>query len=173
MSRRMDYTVAFDAPPEKIYQDFTSSDYWQSLMDSYRSVAPQSHSEVTSFTTGEDGTDIVFVQVMPRSELPAIARAVIPVDMVITRTQHFDPYDHAGNRANGTYTASIPRGPGRFGGKYFLTETETGSQLRLASVAKVHVPLVAGPLEDLLLHSVKYIFDAEEAFTADWISKHH
>ncbi len=49
----MDYTVAFDAPPEKIYQDFTSSEYWQSLMDSYRFVAPQSHSEVTSFTTGE------------------------------------------------------------------------------------------------------------------------
>ena len=24
MSRRMDYSVAFDAPPEKIYQDFTS-----------------------------------------------------------------------------------------------------------------------------------------------------
>lgn len=169
----MDYTVAFDAPPEKIYQDFTSSEYWESLMDSYRVIAPQSHSEVTSFTTDELGTDIVFIQVMPRSELPAIARAVIPVDMVITRTQHFDPYDHAGNRARGTYTASIPRGPGRFGGEYFLTETETGSQLRLASVCKVHVPLVAGPLEDLLLHSVKYIFDAEEAFTAEWISKHH
>ncbi len=169
----MDYTVAFDAPPEKIYQDFTSREYWQTLMDDYRLLAPQSQSEVTSFSTGESGTDIVFVQVMPRSELPPIARTVIPVDMVITRTQHFDPYDHANNRAEGTYAASIPHGPGRFGGQYFLTETETGSRLRLASVCKVHIPFVGGPLEDLILHNIKNIFDNEEAFTADWIARHH
>ena len=37
MARRMDYTIAFDAPAEKIYQDFTSRDYWETLMDAYRS----------------------------------------------------------------------------------------------------------------------------------------
>jgi len=63
MTRRMEYTVAFDAPPEKIYQDFTGREFWQSLMDANRFVAPQSRSEVTSFSTGDSGTDIVFVQV--------------------------------------------------------------------------------------------------------------
>ena len=29
MTRRMDYTIAFDAPAEKIYQDFASREYWQ------------------------------------------------------------------------------------------------------------------------------------------------
>jgi Protein of unknown function (DUF2505) len=166
----MDYTVAFDAPAEKIYQDFTSREYWQTLMEAYRLLSP---SEITSFSSGEDGTDIVFVQEVPRSELPPIARAVIPVDMVITRTQHFDPFDHAKSRAKGTYSASIPHGPGRFGGQYFLTETDTGSKLRLASECKVWIPLVGGALEDLILHHIRYLFDAEEAFTADWISKHH
>ena len=71
------------------------------------------------------------------------------------------------------YRASIPHGPGHFGGRYFLTETATGSQLRLASVCKVFIPLVGGPLEDLILHHIKQLFDAEEAFTADWITKHH
>ena len=28
-------------------------------------------------------------------------------------------------------------------------------------------------LEDLILHHIKLLFDAEEAFTADWIAKHH
>jgi Protein of unknown function (DUF2505) len=93
--------------------------------------------------------------------------------MVITRMQHFDPYDHANNRARGTYAASIPRGPGHVGGRYFLTETDTGSRMRPASVCNVHIPFVGGPLEDLILHNIKYLFDAEEAFTADWISKHH
>lgn len=99
-----------------MYQDFTSRDYWQSLMDAYRQMSP---SEITSFSSDERGTDIVFVQEVPRSELPAIARSVVPSDMVITRTQHFDPFDHARNRAKGSYAASIPRGPGRFGGQYF------------------------------------------------------
>ena len=69
MSRRMDYSVAFGAPPEKIYQNFTSREYWQTLM-----------------ATGESGTD----------------------------------------------TGSRPA-----------------------------------------LHNIKYLLDDEEAFTADWISKHH
>jgi hypothetical protein len=173
MLRRMDYTIAFDAPAEKIYQDFTSREYWQTLMEAYRFVTPQS--EITTFTSGERGTDIAFVQNLPRMYLPPIARTVVPVDMIITRKQHFDPYDHANNRAKGMYSASIPHGPGRFGGRYFLTETETdtGSRLRLASVCKVHIPLVGGALEDLILHHIKQLFDAEEAFAADWICKHH
>lgn len=167
----MVHTISIDAPPEKIYQDFTSRDYWQTLMDAYRRVSPQS--EVISFTSDGSGTDIVFNHVMPRSDLPPIARSVMPVDMVITREQHFDPYDHAKNRAKGTYSASVHRGPGRLGGQYFLTETDTGSTLRFASVCKVSIPLVGGALEDLILKSIRYLFDAEEAFTADWIANHH
>jgi hypothetical protein len=167
----MDHTIEFDAPAEKIYQDFTSREYWQTLMDAYRFLTPQS--EITSFVTGERGTDIVFVQNLPRMYLPPIARTVIPVDMIITRTQQFDPYDHDTNSAKGSYAASIPHGPGSFGGRYFLTETDSGSRLRLASVCKVHIPLVGGALEDLILHHIKQLFDAEEAFTADWIAQHH
>jgi Protein of unknown function (DUF2505) len=169
----MEYTIEFDAPAEKIYQDFTSREYWQTLMDAYRFLTPQS--EIMSFSSGERGTDVAFVQNLPRMYLPPIARTVMPVDMVITRTQHFDPYDHAKNRAKGTYAASIPHGPGSFGGQYFLTDTDTdaGSRLRLASVCKVNIPLVGGALEDLILHHIKLLFDAEEAFTADWIAKHH
>jgi hypothetical protein len=171
MARRMDYLISFAAPAEKIYQDFTSRDYWETLMDAYRFLTPQS--EITTFTTGEAGTDIVFKQNLPRMYLPPIARSVVPVDMVITREQHFDPYDHANKRGNGSYKASIPHGPGHFGGRYLLTEADTGSELRLASVCKVHIPLIGGALEDLILHHIKELFDAEEAFTADWVSKHH
>jgi hypothetical protein len=167
----MDYKISFDAPAEKIYQDFTSREYWETLMDAYRFLTPQS--EITTFKTDGSGTDIVFKQNLPRFYLPPIARAVVPVDMIITREQHFDPYDHANGRAQGSYRATIPHGPGSFGGKYFLTETDSGSQLRLASVCKVYIPLVGGALEDLILHHIKQLFDAEEAFTADWISKHH
>lgn len=167
----MDYKISFDAPAEKIYQDFTSRGYWETLMDAYRFLTPQS--EITTFTSTGSGTDIVFKQNLPKMYLPAIARTVMPADLIITREQHFEPYDHINGRAEGSYRASIPHGPGHFGGRYFLTETATGSQLRLASVCKVYIPFIGGPLEDLILHHIKELFDAEEAFTADWISKHH
>ena len=170
MPRRMEYTIEFDAPAEKIYQDFTSREYWQTLMDAYRFLTPQS--EIMSFSSGERGTDVAFVQNLPRMYLPPIARTVVPVDMIITRKQHFDRYDHDRNRAEGTYSASIPHGPGSFGGQYFLTETDAGSKLRLASVCKVYIPFIGGALEGLILHHIKELFDAEGAFTADWISKH-
>jgi hypothetical protein len=171
MARRMDYTIAFEAPAEKIYADFTSREYWETLMDAYRFLTPQS--EITTFTSDESGTDIVFKQNLPRMYLPPIARTVVPVDMIITREQHFDRFDQTNRRGEGSYRASIPHGPGHFGGKYFLTDTDSGCELRLASVCKVYIPLIGGALEDLILHHIKQLFDAEEAFTADWIAKHH
>jgi hypothetical protein len=167
----MDHIVEFDAPAEKIYQDFTSREYWQTLMDAYRFLIPQS--EIRSFSATGRGTDIVFAQHLPRRFLPPLARTVLPGDMIITRKQHYDPYDHDRNRAKGSYSASIPHGPGSFAGQYFLAETDRGSTLRLASICKVHLPFVGGTLEDMILHHIKRLFDAEEAFTADWISKHH
>lgn len=171
MSRRLDYEVTFDAPSEKIYQDFTSRQYWEALMDAYRQMTPQS--EITRFCCDDAGTHIVFTHNLPRTYLPPIARTVIPVDMIITREQHFQPYDHSRNRARGTYGASIPAGPGHFGGRYLLTDTDSGSQLRLSSVCKVYIPFIGGKLEALILSNITSLFDAEEAFTADWISKHH
>lgn len=171
MSRRLDYAVEFDAPAEKIYQDFTSRRYWETLMEAYRVVTPQS--EITRFHCGDDGTDIVFTQTLPRAYLPPIARTVMPVDMVITREQHFDAYDRRKNRASGTYAASIPAGPGHFGGRYALSETATGSQLKLASVCKVYIPFIGGKLEHLILSNITLLFEAEAAFTAGWICQHH
>ena len=106
----MDYTIAFDAPAEKVYADFTSRDYWQTLMDAYRFLTPQS--EITTFTSNGSGTDIVFKQNLPREYLPSIARTVMPVDMIITREQHFDPYDRTAKRGKGSYRASAPTGRG-------------------------------------------------------------
>jgi Protein of unknown function (DUF2505) len=171
MSRRLDYLVTFDAPAEKIYQDFTGRQYWEALMEAYRQLTPQS--EITEFRCDDTGTHIVFTQNLPRAYLPPIARTVMPVDMIITREQHFEPYDHVRNRAKGSYGASIPAGPGHFGGTYLLTDTHIGSQLRLASVCKVWISFIGGKLEDLILSNITMLFDAEEAFTADWISAHH
>lgn len=171
MSRRSDYAVSFAVPAGKIYQDFTDREYWEALMATYRAMSQIS--DLTHFSDGASGTDIVFRQVFPRDELPPVARAVMPVDMVITREQHFDPFDTATNTAHGTYKASIPAGLGHFHGRYHLSDTETGSRLKLASECKVKIPLVGGTLEQLILSNITQLFDAEGAFMADWVAEHH
>lgn len=165
----MDHVVSFDAPAERIYADFTSRSYWDTLMSAYGWLTP--HSEITEFRSDDSGTDIVFKQTMPRSELPPIARSVMPVDMVVTREQHFDPFDPHTKRADGTYRATVPAGPGHFAGTYHLTETPSGSQLRLVSVCKVRIPLVGGTLEQLILSNITQLFDAEGAFMSDWVTR--
>jgi len=166
----MDHVVSFAAPAETIYQDFTDRVYWESLMARYRNMSQIS--DLTHFSTGASGTDIVFRQVFPRSELPPLARAAMPVDMVITREQHFDPFDPATNSADGTYRASIPAEFGHFSGQYSLSGTEAGSQLRLSSECRVKIPLVGGTLEQLILSNITQLFDDEGAFMSDWVAKH-
>lgn len=167
MSRRMDYTIAFDAPPQEIYQAFTGREYWQALMDEYSRYSPAG---ITSFSSDDSGTDITFVQELPRSDLPQIVRAVLPGDLVVTRTQHFDPFDTAANSARGTFGASIPVVPGRFTGTSLLTQTGTGSRQLLSTECHIRIPLVGGALEDLILQHLGQLFDQEESFTASWIA---
>lgn len=166
----MDHTIAFDAPTDTLYAVFGDRDYWESMLEHYRQVAPQS--ELVEFRCGAAGIDVTFRQVLSRADLPGIVRTVVPLDMAITREQHFEPYDPAENRTSGNYTASVAHAPGRLDGRYDLTATPTGSRLRFASSCKVPVPLVGGKLEGMALQFMKDILVAEEAFTADWIAEH-
>lgn len=171
MAGRSEYTIAFDAPAENVYQDFTSPRYWESLADAYRSRIPLC--EVVRFSSDENGTDVTLRSGLKRKDLPPVVRAVIPVDMVVTREQHFDAYDHEGGRATGSYRASAGVFPGQLSGDSFLTGsgTGTGSQLRLLTSCRVPIPLVGAKVEGVAMHYVTWVFDTEQTFMADWIAK--
>ena len=164
----MEHTVVFDAPAAHINEQFTSEDYWRALTEVYRALNPCT--ELTLFRSDARGTDIALRQVMPRDDLPPIARKVMPVDLVITREQHFDPFDDAAARADGTFTAVMPRAPGRLDGRLELADTSIGSRLLVYSSCKVSIPLVGGTLEDLILTNMRTLFDGERRFTAERIS---
>lgn len=160
----MQYTVTFTAPAARIYDQFTSEEYWRGLTEEYRRLNPRT--ELTLFRSYQGGTDIALRQVMPRDDLPPVARKVMPVDLVITREQHFGPFDDATEQAAGTFSATMPRAPGRLSGRYDLTGTATGCELRVTSECKVSIPLVGGTLEDLVLTNMRHLFHGERNFTA-------
>ncbi|MFV8309771.1 DUF2505 domain-containing protein [Mycobacteroides chelonae] len=171
MSRRSVFTVNFPAPAEKIYQDFASPDYWETLMSAYGWLTPVS--EIHTHSVTDRGIDVVLKQNLPRIYLPPIAQKVMLTDMVITRVQHFEPFDQSKGSSLGSYGASVPAGPGSFTGVCRLSDTDHGSQLRLSSTCKVYIPFIGGRLEDLILYHVNDLFRVEEGFITDWISKHH
>ncbi|MFV8228429.1 DUF2505 domain-containing protein [Mycolicibacterium fortuitum] len=169
MSRSRQSTLRFDAPAETMYAVFADGKYWQALMDRYDELTP-GKSDITAFSSGENGIDVEFRQVLPRAELPAILRSVVPLDLAITRRQAFEPFGQ--QSAIGHYTASVSHAPGRLDGRYVLTGAAAGSELQVDSTCKVPMPLIGGKLEDLVLQSVNDVFGIEGAFTAEWIAEH-
>ncbi len=167
----MDHTLLFEVPAEQFYREFTSREYWQTLMENYRQWDPSS--QITHFASASDGTTVVFKQNVARDALPPLIKRILPLDMTITREQRFGPFDPETGRAEGSYRATVPGSPGKFSGRYYLSPSDSGSQLVLSSECRVSVPLVGGKIEGLIMHHIQEIFDNEEAFTAEWIAERH
>ncbi|MBJ7288286.1 DUF2505 domain-containing protein [Williamsia sp.] len=167
MARRLSYSARYEHPTEKVYSALSSREFWDDQMVEFRKLTPQS--DVDKFVVDENGVDIVLVQTLPKSDLPAIASAVIKKDMIITRKEFLGPYNP--EKTEGTYSAGIPAGPGNVTGVQELFPTDTGCTLRRTTEVKVYVPFVNGKLEQLILVNLVDLFRGEAEFTADWIAK--
>ena len=166
----MVYTVDVDVPAAEMYRNFTGIDYWEDLVAFYRDNAAET--EIAHFATGDSGTDVAFSHILSARDLPPIARPVLPGTFVITREQHFDPFDEATNSARGHYRAIVPAVPVQVTGNYTLFDLSPRSQMRLETVCTARVPLIGGQIEQLLANGLRTLFAKEGEFTADWIGGH-
>jgi len=171
MPRNMAYTVDVDVPPEVLYQSLTTIDYWQDLVEIYRENAART--EISHFSSGPDGTDVSFAHILSAADLPAIARPVVPGTFVITREQHFGPFQESDGRAAGSYRALIPSAPVDIAGDYILGAGGPGSQMRIDSRCTVRVPLIGGQIEALIVTGLKSLFAREGEYTAEWFAANH
>lgn len=166
----MVYTVDVDVPAAQMYRNFTAIGYWQDLVEFYRENGSQT--EIANFATDENGTDVGFSHILSAQDLPPIARPVLPGTFVITREQHFDPFEEATNRAYGRYRAVIPAMPVQVTGDYTLLDVAPGSQMRLETLCTARVPIIGGQIEQLLASGLRTLFTREGEFTAVWIGSH-
>jgi len=102
-----------------------------------------------------------------------VAAAVVPLNLTVTREQHFDPFDAASDSARGHFRALVPGAPLDFDGTYLLSESTDGSALHLNGVCTVKVPLIGGKIEQWILSGLRGMFDRERDFTRDWIASHY
>lgn len=167
MARRLSYSARYPHSAEKVYQAWTMPEFWDAQMQEFRKLTPMS--EVKSFTHDENGVRVELVQNLPRHELPAIAQTVMKKDMIITREEFLGPYNP--EQTEGTYTASIPAGPGSLTGVQILTPTENGSTMRRTTEVKVFIPFINGKLEQLMLVNLVDLFREEAEFYSKWIGE--
>ncbi|WP_066911591.1 DUF2505 domain-containing protein [Millisia brevis] len=165
MARRMSYSARLRFETGQVYEALQDTGYWEHRIEELRKYSPN---EMVSLEVSDSGIDVELHHILPRTELPEIAQTVIKKDMVITRHVHFDPYTET---TAGTYSASIPGGPGSLTGETSLFPTETGCTLRTTSTAKVFVPFVGPRLEQLMLVNLVDLFRAEGDLTAEWLTK--
>lgn len=167
MPRSMVYDIDVDdVAAAEMYRQFTTRRYWEDLVEFYRGNG--SRTEIARFSSGDTGTDVSFTHIMSADDLPSIARQVVPGTFVVTREQHFDPFQPAINQAAGRYRAQVPA-PVDITGDYLLLDTERGSRMRLESVCRVRVPLIGGKIEQLVMGGLQTLFANEGEFTAEWI----
>lgn len=167
MARRLSYSARYDFDAQKLHAAQMERQYWQDLVDGFRMLTPIS--EIEEFTSGDDGMRVVLKQAITRDMLPPIAQTVMVKDMMITRVETLSAFDPA--ETPGTYTASIPAGPGSLKGEQALVSTETGCTLRKTTEVKVFIPFVNGKLEQLMLVNLVDLFRAEAEYTRDWVGK--
>ena len=167
MARRLSYSARYEHPAEKLYQAQMERRYWEDMMDGFRELTPISN--VEEFTADDSGMRVVLKQTLTRDMLPPIAQTVMMKDMMITRIETLDAFDP--QNTPGTYTASIPAGPGSLNGEQELFPTETGCTIRKTTEVKVFLPFINGKLEQLMLVNLVDLFRGEAEFTADWVAK--
>ncbi len=170
MARRMAYTVEVGVPTELLYRNLTSIDYWEALVEAYRENSART--EIAHFSTGPGGTDVVFAHIFSAQDLPPIARPIVPGTFVVTREQHFDPFDEIVGRADGHYRAQVPGTPVDIDGTYVLCDAGDGSQMQIDTRCAVRVPIIGGQIETLLVNGLKTLFANEGEHTSDWITSH-
>jgi Protein of unknown function (DUF2505) len=149
----------------EVYEALTSRDYWEGRVEEMRKYSPN---HLASLDVDDSGIELVLEHILPRTELPEVAQAIMRKDMVITRKESYSAF---GEEVTGKYEASIPAGPGSLTGSIRLFATDTGATLRTSSEAKVYLPMIGPRLEQLMLVNLVDLFRAEAEFTQRWLDE--
>lgn len=167
MARRLSYSARYDFAPEQLYRAQNERRYWQELADGFRMLTPVS--ELAEFQSGPDGMRVVLRQAITREMLPPLAQTVMMKDLMITRIETLGAWDP--EQTSGSYSASIPAGPGSLNGHQLLVRTETGCTLRKTTEVKVFIPFINAKLEQLMLLNLVDLFRAEAEYSKSWVDK--
>jgi hypothetical protein len=106
-------------------------------------------------------------QGLDKSALPPLVQNVVPANLVLERTETIRPVGPG--RYEGTVDVHVPGAPVTAAGRMQLHEGAGGSEFTLQADVTVHLPLIGGRIEEIVVEQVRNLMAAETEFTREWL----
>jgi len=155
----------YNADVATVHSTLCDEQYWLArLADSGADAA-----RLDSLRLGADGSvDVVTMQVLRSTQLPALVTQFHRGDLEITREESWTPL--VDGRADAVVSGSISGAPVSVTGRAELEPSDTGARLVFHADVTVRVPLVGGKLENFIGNQLLELLGAEQRFTTRWIA---
>jgi hypothetical protein len=171
MPRSFDISADSEGSVEDVLQAYREEDYWLARLAGSGVDDAKLESLRVGGESGNDGTiDVVTLQVLRSDKLPGLITQVHRGDLCIKRAETWGPVCHG--VATATIAGSIEGAPANVSGTAKLSPTaqSRGSRLDCRLTVQVRVPLIGGKLENFIGAQLANLVEAEQRFTAAWIT---
>ncbi|MBD0324259.1 MAG: DUF2505 domain-containing protein [Aldersonia sp.] len=162
------HSASYPAPVERVHAAFASEQYWDDRIEQIGGPAGR----IDAFTDAEGTVTVQMVQTVAEENLPSLITKIRHGDLEIHRTQIWGPLDSSGQRATGSFSASIPGTPAHISGTVTLAASGTGSTLTVDGEVGVRIPLVGKKVEQIAADQLTRLLNKEDEFTVAWTAAH-
>lgn len=164
MPRPIRYRTRSTHPADALYAAMVDRDQLQARLAELGGKG----AELLEHTVDDGGARYRLRHGLAADQLPPLARAFMPDDLMIERTE---TWRHDGeSRYTGDVQVSIPGTPGKVGGSQTLSAVDGGSELVIDGQVEIPVPFIGGKIEDIVATQVGQLLGAENEFTQRWLA---
>ncbi len=164
MSRKFSFTVPYRVPVEDLHRAIINDELWRARF----SGAPTATLDLSH----PDGPDTIRIHMTERAaadKIPSIVGKVLKSELVLERTDNWGPLD--GDTARGIFAGSTKGISTEMEGTYLLRPTAEGSEIEVAGIVTVKVPIVGGAIEPLAEQLQHRVVNSERKFIEEWLTK--
>lgn len=130
------------------------------------------HAELAEHHQSGDRVRYRLRQGVPAESLPPALRALLGGNLMVDRTETWQP-DVTGGYS-GTVRVTIEAVPGELGGTVRLIESSTGGSERTVNGSvTIPIPLIGGKIEESVVERIRQLLDDEDKFVQDWLAQRH
>lgn len=164
MATRFSHSTRIGARLDVVHATLADEAFW---VDRIRTVGSP-RDTLDDFALSGDTIDVTITQVIPESEIPDLARKVLPGELSLVRTTSYSAISD--DCLTGTSRAEAVGGLGLITGSGETVAEGDEAVESLQGQVKVSIPLMAGKLEKMVVGHLDELFKAEHEHLGRWIA---
>jgi hypothetical protein len=173
MPRSFDMSAEYQGNVEDVYRAFTEADYWRARLTDSAVDEAKLESILVGGESGNDGTiEVATLQVMRSANLPGLVTQLHRGDLCVRRVETWSPVTDG--IATASLGGSIESAPVNLSGSAVLSPIAEwgGARVQFRVTVQVRIPIIGGKVENLLGAHLAAVVEAEQRFTATWLTNH-